>query len=713
MFAAFIAAVSAIIVACIIGNQRESMIPPKKTALKAKPAKTIAPVAKAEPEVVAPKNSSALNAILFIGCFLVIAAMMGFVASFDESLVPPIVIAVTLVTIVISLLLRASVPFLRSSSLAFNITALLMFIFWFPSLDALRIDGFAIPFVVFLFATLSAVASAAVFRIRGFWYVPFALSICLVFSLFTFLANLTDVDVIALYGFPINFLILAIICRYLWRSHASFLPIPVRSAVLVFSYIYLGFGLVSALGGLVDGDVSFATSITLLLTAVVFFIDYSLAKKSLAALRIVLQILLTAICFDILRLAEAEYEMSLTILSLSAIFGALIQAGISLGIMLKRPTEEAHQIERYTLSFAIAALSIVAGLSGLIAFGGDLSSGYTTFFLISEIISLIIGMGLCFGTVIVDRNAPMIIPGFLLLATAVTNEQIVDIIDNNMLIGIFLGIISLFAAFSYFIIEKYDEKNAIAASITASIIPAVISFFYCVAEDSGYWIPVMIISAILFVFGAKTKKLLITDFGFYVGAAAFALLIGDITTSNNIDLGEFEAPLTLVAWLAIPITVILRDFAHELKSGVIKSATGEFIAGSLLFLITSDSLSVAYLSQKSNPGSLFSLIVIFILRILLIIYSIRKKCTPMVIIATLALFATVVNTIGLDLWFCILIAGLCLIGYVIYAAYKAYTKANLEKAAPTAPAVPQNTEPQKNTDVQVEKTEDIDKKTVA
>ena len=743
MFAAFMAAIAAILVACIVTSNRKHMLVAEEKKEKSegapksdtvKTAETVKKVESKPAEATPQKNSGAVNAILYIGCFLVVASFMGFCSYVDDMLVPPVVIAVTILALFASIMLRLFSPLLKASSIAFNISALLMFFFWFPSLEALGFDGAYMPLFVFSMAFIASVISATVFKDRGLWSVPFIVFIPLIISLFVAIGSSLDYTdtaaCLAFYGVTIFYFIAAIVCRYLWRSHSSILPIPVRSSVLVFSYIYLIAGILVGLSGMLSEVAPFIGVTTLVLALVVFFIDYKLAGKNKTALRIGAFIATPILCFDILALIEAEYPISATVLVFGLVVTAVINAIISFVIMLKRPTENAHRVERVIMGLCIAALSIAcfcgmsfkdefSSISSYYAYPIYMSeaeiarldpASYTTAMLVAEIVSIVSALVFSAATIFIDRNATMLIPASLILGAALSDPAI----DNNLFTGITLGILSLVAAFAYFAVRAADEKTAMTSSIISSISLAVISFFYCIGEGSFFWLPILLASVIVLIFGYTSKKVKTIDFGYYILAFAFAMAIVDICTNLSIPEVSKNA-LYEIAWLAVPFAVLIRDLLHDIAKGKTNKNAAEFYLGTIFAWIFTGGLNLFYSMMVDYSGTQYIYaMVIFIARVLLMLDCFRKKIVAMEVISVVFLVFTVISFVGINMWVILLITGLCLIGVAIFAIYRAAKKPveNAEQNAIPEATQPAPEQPSK-TEIQSEKTEDIDKKTVA
>ena len=708
MFVAYVAAILAVIIAFGINDKRKSLLGVAKKAEAA--------ITKAKPKPVAqvqePKNFGALNAILYIGCFFVIASMVGFVSYANSTLMPSIVLGITLLSIIASWALRLKVPFLKSSALAFNITGLVMFIFWFGALSEIGFEGFSIPFVTFFMLLFSSLVSAKVFKSKGLYCVSYIASIPLLFSFILFAGEWFDNnsyangEAIIYYLAPAIFMILAVLFRYLWRASSKLLTEESKSFAGGFSVAYAIIGVVMSLTTLFSEASAFSTSLGIFLLLIFFYIDYSLSEKSLVAIRTTLQVLLFTVCFDTLVFIKSSAEVAEYLLISILILTTLAQSIASFVIMIKKPTEKTHRAERISLAFSAVFFALTAFLC---SYGvGSLSStslsslSTSTFFLfVSGIICVILAALSCIASIFVDRNALTLIPGALFLVSIVCNDSF-----EPLFCAIIIGITSLVAAFSYFAIKPADEKNAMIAALVTSIALSILSFFYCLNCGLGYWIPIILASAIVLISGYTSKKITVIDWGYYLLAAGAGLMLSSIV-HNSKDL-DLKSLTNYIAWLLVPITLIIRDYIRTKVAGGYRKDHPQFIIGAIaLWLISANYVNltnfshyVTNMSTIQNPAIIACNCISIICQLGTLLYAIYTRITGMKVLSIIVLVYTVLSTFSYNIWGCLLVVGVALIGFAILAIYRASKK---EQIMPV----------KKNTDIQVEKVENPDKKTLA
>ena len=499
-------------------------------------------------------------------------------------------------------------------------------------------------------------------------------------------------------------MVLAVIARYLWRSESSLVRPEAKSAVAVASFAYAILGSIFGVSALVSELVPFAASLTAILLIVFFYVDHSLADKPLTTARFAAQLLLFTLCFDLLVVLETNAEnteASYYLLFATALLSTLAQSAISIFYMIKRPTERAHRAERILLALSTLALFAIAAIGSILSieinsarfFPITSVSNFTTFLFVIKTLAMAFAAINCAISIFVDRNALMVIPGALFLSSIVCNDSF-----ENLFSAIIIGVMSLVAAFSYFAIKPADEKNAMSSSLVASVSLSVISFFFCLMEDSGYWIPIIIASVILLIFGYTSKRLTIIDWGHYIGAFGLALVLADVSSSlDNISISN---TLGYISFLLIPASLILRDFMRSrIKDGV-KPIHLRYIIGALLvWLITAVYVVFTNTSRFSPDEDFLSLVCVCIsvlCRLVVLLYAIRLHIKIMEILSAIFLVRIILSVVGYNIWICLLVAGLALIGFAIFAISRASKK--------TIAA---------NTEIQVEKVENPDKKTLA
>ena len=709
MFVASIAAILAVIIAFSTNDKRRSMLGVAKKTEIAVAKDNQKPVVQTQEQ----KNFGALNAVLYIGCFFVIASMIGFVSYTDNTLVPSIILGITLLSLIVSWFLRLKVPFLKSSALAFNISGLVMFIFWFSALSEIGFEGFSIPLITFSMFLFSSIVSAKVFKLKGLYCVAYITGIPLILSSILFIGERfrrntgADYESIIYYLAPAAYMISAVLFRYLWRSNSKLLSEDSKYFAGGFSIAYAIIGSIMSITMLFSEASAFSGSIGVFLLLIFFYVDYSLSNKSLVAIRTTLQALLITVCFDFLVLIKAEQEVSGYLLVTVMALSTIAQAIASFVIMIKKPTEQAHRAERISLAFSAVLFTLTALLCHVVLDDNtapqNLSSfdTFSFFLLICKLFCVIFSALLCIVSIFIDRNAHMLIPAALSLVSIVCNNSF-----EPLFCAIIIGITSLVTAFSYFAIKPADKENAMAAALVASISLSVLSFFYCLNEGSGYWIPIILASAIVLVSGYASKKITAIDWGYYLCAAGVGLMLSSIVhDSDDLDL---KSLVNYIAWLLVPIALLVRDYIHTKVAGGYRKNHPQFIIGAIaLWLITANYVNLANFSHYAtkmtsiqNPVIVACYCISIICQLGTMLYAFYTRITGMKVLNIIILVYTILGTFSYNIWGCLLVVGIALIGFAILAIYRASKK---EQIIPV----------KKNTDIQVEKVENPDKKTLA
>jgi len=551
-----------------------------------------------------------------------------------------------------------------------------------------------------------SVISARVFKKSGLWFVSAFSLIPLVFFGGYLISELFEsidyYEEVALYIIPVAYMILAVAARYLWRSESSIVRPEAKNAVAVASFAYAIVGAIASFLAMLSELVPFAASLTAVLLIVFFYVDHSLTDKPWTTVRFAAQLLLFTLCFDFLVAFEADVETSYYLLFAVTLFSTLAQSVISIYFMLKRPTEETHRAERILLALCIFALFIIAAAGSILSLNisearylsSVSASSITSFLFIIKTLALAFAAISCFVSIFIDRNALMIIPGALFLSSIVCNESF-----DNLFSAIIIGVMSLVAAFSYFAIKPADEKNAMSCSLVASVALSMVSFYFCLVEDSGYWIPIVIASVILLIFGYTSKRLSIIDWGYYIGAFGLALILGE--ASSLVKDENASNTLIYVAFMLAPASLILRDYMRsKIKDGV-KPIHIRYLIGALLtWLITAMYVVFVNNSRFSSDNDYFTLLCVCISvfsRLIILLYAIRLRVKVMEVLSAIFLIRILLSVVGYNIWICLLVAGLLLIGFAIFAIGRASKK----------------TVAAGNTEIQAEKVDNPDKKTLA
>lgn len=173
-----------------------------------------------------PKDQTkTLNVLLYIGSFLIIAAVMAFIANADQSLIAPTVIAITLIAYVTGVILCKTVDYLRPVAKSFIITALIIFPLWVFAFEAMKI-GWHPSFMLSSMFTLAALGiTTFVLESQALAYFFYAWVIIFGWSLIP-----DDLGINATYWYYLIPAVLSFIPQLLYLMRVKWLPVPLRKA---------------------------------------------------------------------------------------------------------------------------------------------------------------------------------------------------------------------------------------------------------------------------------------------------------------------------------------------------------------------------------------------------------------------------------------------------------------------------------------------------
>ena len=717
---AFFVGIVVFIICATITSERKSLIPEKvKTIVKnvSKKSKDVATKesatsVKAEPEF---KNSTGLNILLYVGCFLIVAALMSYVSTVNEELIPPIVLTVTAITLIASILFFKFVKFLKPSSYAFNVSALVMFLSWIPLLEALGLDNNYAALASFFFLTGASVISAAIFKHKALWYVPAFSAIGLIICTLSVIDMEIDLnDALLVYGAILAFMALAIAFRFFWKAKVTWLPVQTRHATRSFSFIYPVIASFFALAGVdrID-EYPFALTLFAILLSFYLALDSILLKKKklISIVRVCLEAvcITTAIdiCFGLI--PDASDAMHRNVVLATILASSFVQAFISVIFFAIKHDEESHAHERFVFAAAITGFAIVSMVS-------NLNSSYASYVPNSDIFGgpIMIGAQLsiivfALITMLLDKNPLMLI----VVALGICDAALTSLDSSPVVACAILSACAVIFSISYLPLRKLYEKHSLAASIASGSIAAVIALYLGGPESVSY-IPLLAIGLSLAIQGFLLNKAGLRIAGVYLTAfgiiAAWSSVRDGfmITSTINIRYPRYahsypvgihiaDTLLCLVpAGAAFLLSLFDKAKAKTLKDGTItKNFTVNYVIGFVLAVFA----SIILIPDASYDVEFFGFTISLIVLIALLIWSAARKWFGFEIAALCAILILVREDIGDNIWITMSLAGVGIIGIVIFISYKNYKKLNSGQpgVAPTTTPEPKAVESKTDT----------------
>lgn len=725
---AFFVGIAVLIICAVVTSDRKRLIPPKdktpiddKKIIKSAEPKEV-PTA-AEPTTAEFKNSGGLNILLYVGCFLVIAALMGYVSTVDKDLIPPIVLTVTSIALVASILIFKFVKFLKPSSYAFNLTALIMFLCWIPSLEALGLSWGYSCLASFLFLTGAGIISASIFKDKALWYVPASSLIGLLISTFAVIDDEIAAEYrLFIYGSVVAFMLLGIALRYFWKAKVTWLPIQTRHVTRSFSFVYPILGGFFALFACDDlGRFPFILTIFALLLSIYLVLDQIIVKKKslINMLRICLEFVCIALAIDLsfMPAFANDTDLQRNIILFTILISSIVQGIISILLFATKHDEESHSRERWVFAISLIGLAICSTIA-------TAEKGYSSI-TSSDFMITFIALSAQFATIIFsllalffDRNPLMLI----ITSLSLCEITLSNLNNSSVAACIILSVGAVIFSASYSALRKMDKKYALIASILPATFCTLLGLSIGEQESIAY-IPVLGIGISMAVQGFILKNAGLRIAGVYVTALGIinawssmrtGFTIIESSPCRNIYRNRYDIMPCHNSTIDYPIWVYVIDSIiclvppaaafflsifdkkkpKTLQDGTVTtSITPNFMIGGILAIIN----AVFIIPFLYADLDFLNFTLALAMLIGLLIWSAAKKWMSFEVTSLVAILFLVLEKVGENIWITLIIAGMGIIGIVIFISYKNYKKFNNNQtAAPasaSAPKVQEKTEP--------------------
>ena len=249
-----------------------------------------------------PKDQTkTLNILLYIGSFLIITAVMAFIANADQNLIAPTVIAITLIAYITGVILYKTVNYLRPVAKSFILTALVIFPLWVFAFEAMKI-GWHPSFILSSLFTLIALGVTTFVlesQILAFFFYTW-------FIIFGWSLIPEDIGKDATYWYYLIPAILSFIPQLMYLMRVKWLPVPLRKATKSFGIGLMPLVTIFALPlFLVMGIGKELPMLRLMIFgmfAIYFFLQWFHERKesSIIGMRVAGQLLVFALLSDIL-----------------------------------------------------------------------------------------------------------------------------------------------------------------------------------------------------------------------------------------------------------------------------------------------------------------------------------------------------------------------------------------------------------------------------
>lgn len=623
-----------------------------------------------------------LNIFLYIGSFIFISAVTAYLSSIDTMLVPPTVITITLLTALASILMYKYVNFLKPAAIAFNISALIMFLFWWPSLDAYDISVASSSLIIFASITFVSLISAIIFNDSKYWHCVFAFFGFLITSIIAFFEDLDDGLKIepALLILTIIFSLLSSLLIYLWKSKALFVPQSMRRSVMNFAFIYQIVPLVMIPSLLAASHFSATTAICFLFFNYVFSKFIGKEKASIPVLRALAQVAAIVISIDICATCD-PYRDQTNVISVVVLASSLIQCIISGIMMVANKDEHSRTLERSIICLSAVASSFVAYkyFDNVMEWVGSYSSFDLTLGGIALTLCSLVGIAMFF----LDKSSLWLSPTVLFIVSFFNLRS-----SDAGLAPIFIiafSVLCFLAPFIYFTNHKKDKQEALFG-VVGLLLALCLSNFMIQAsidqQNAFFLIPTGMSLISLMILACITNELAIIKLMFY--QLAIMLLHTAATFEKNTSV-----MLSFLAAEAIPIAML----AHGSLNTISKKETTPnalLITAYVLFELIYFP-NMVDTSYENGGLAVVALVGVLVNLGVLIVGMMRKwKVLQGFAIATILLQLLSITGSNTALWFIIL--GLVIIVAVIIGFYRLANKENNQ--TPAQPQDPNQNQPQ-------------------
>jgi hypothetical protein len=588
---------------------------------------------------------------------------------------------------------------LKPSSYAFNITALIMFLFWIPSLEALGIELSYATLASFLFLTGAGVISAAVFKHKALWYVPAFSLIGLIISLLATIDSELSLDSkLLVYGGVSCFIILGIVLRYFWKAKVTWLPVQTRRATVSFNYIYPIVGAFFAFGGSLDlPNYPFILTLAAVLFTVYFTLDHIIKgdKAIINMLRVWIEVICVALAFDIsYGLVTNESDtLRKNIILLTIFISSLIQGLISIILFAIKNDEESHSRERFVFAAAIVGFSICSligtfGSDSLLAYNSASDTLGTIITLAAQLSIIVFALlGL-----ILDRNSLLLI----IAALGLCDLTLLNLEETPVLACIILSAAAVIFNVTYVVVRKVEAKHALNASIISAIICAIFALFIGEQESIAY-IPVLGIGLSMAIQGFIFKKAGLRIAGIYTSLLGIIIAWQDIRSNFGVsrpslfiarnDYPTWVYAIDAFACLLPPAAAFLlsifdKKSTKTLKDGSqVDTMSPNFVIGAVLGIFN----AIAIMPELNHTLTFLNFTLALAMLIGILVWSAAKKWLGFEIASLIAILILVLEHASDNIWITLIIAGMGIIGIVVFISYKNYKKFDGKPSANTLP----------------------------
>lgn len=602
----------------------------------------------------APNNSSAMNVLLYLGSFLIVGSMFLIVRD-EPSLMPAILIIVTLLTYIAGIILYRFVDFLRPVATAFTYTAIVLFPAWFYAFKEIGTTEEIAMLISTAFSMIAYVIAAVAIESRIAGWLSYIWILLFGWSFAATLDSAIGGSTIITYAFFLWPCIIAILPNIFWSCRVKWLPVPYRHATKAIAEwltpIFVIFLLPTLFSPQIANNYPMLRTATISVAILNTVISLLITKKrsALIALRLYIQALIVFIVADATRYSiipshntvDAGASLAMAIVWLVSF---LFQAIFSL--FAPQRNEDDKRFERGVLIASLVgvfmttlfclgfdhtprAISLIAVTSSVAALGILISARYCN-------------LTWLIATVIAINFIPIEL------------SELSDIHLGHWIYFLIYAAISIVMLFIYgiFALVKAQPKESLRFVFSAIITggAACISASALESHSEAGWGLIAVETAVVALI---SKQYALFEVASYIGCWALSALIGNgqrkayyISDSSDLALDAVRANI-------ISLPILAFGFAKERKgTQIARTIIGYILLSAAMFIISS--------SASYNNNYLIPVIFIFE-EVALLLAGVFLKHKWMTIASTVFVVLTTLELTGGPSSIWLLIIGVALI----------------------------------------------------
>ncbi len=606
-----------------------------------------------------PDNSGAMNALLYIGSFLIVGSMFLFIRD-EPRLMPVILMIVTLLTFTVGSLLFRFVKFLRPVGLAFTYTAMVLFPTWFYAFREFGLGEEVSMLLMSLFSMLAYAVSAVVVNSKVAGWLSHIFLILFGWSFAASIDTVTYNSKLINYAFFIWPCIVAILPNIFWSFRVKWLPIPFRSATKAIAEVLTPVFVSIAVLSLFSADMDkypMLRTITASIAIVNGLISWFATKKrgALVALRFYIQALIIFIIADATGysiISGVTSENTAISLSIAIVWLVSFLFQVICSLFIPQRNEEEKKLEGAILITSLVGIFATA----LFCLNFETAARAISLIAVASVVAML-------GILIAIRYRNVNWLAATVFAINFIPYQISHLtpisLDNWVFFIIYTAIALVFIiAYAIMKLALGDKKDYLNLPITAVTVGGIACFAITSALDYPE-VSLLAVAIELALIGLISRKHALFEASAYAAACSVSALIGNLRHVNYFEDAQTSLAVSTAQANIIALPLLGFGFVKEHKTkNKARTIIGYVILALMMFTIASVS---SYEKEYIWP-------LIFILEevILLVVGILLKYQWMSITSAILVVITTLELTGGFSSSIWLLLIGVALIGFVAW-----------------------------------------------